>query len=189
MIIMKNNTHCALLFVSVNPSIENDNLSYKYKQGIKYHNDGITNNQYPNAGFDLFFPETTTICSLDTQFVSMNIKCEMRIYDQTSETWKPTSYYMYPRSSISKTPLMLANSVGVIDSGYRGNIIGAFRNISGGSQPWVVEQYTRLLQICAPDLRPIMVHLVDADFFEKTDRGEGGFGSTGWGIEFWETQK
>ena len=81
---------------------------------------------------------------------------------------------------------MLANSVGVIDSGYRGDIIGAFRNISGDNKSFVVEQYTRLLQICAPDLRPIIVQLVDADFFEKTTRGEGGFGSTGLGIEFLE---
>ena len=184
---MRNTTNCALLYVSVNK--ENDDLYNKYTDRVKVHNDEIINNSFPNAGFDIFFPEKTTISSLDSQFVSMNIKCEMRLYDQNSESWKPTSYYMYPRSSISKTPLMLANSVGVIDSGYRGNIIGAFRNISGNSQPFVVEQYTRLLQICAPDLRPILIQLVDADFFEKTDRGEGGFGSTGLGVEFWECSK
>ena len=80
---------------------------------------------------------------------------------------------------MSKTPLMLANQTGIIDSGYRGNIIGAFRNISGSSQPFVVEKYTRLLQICSPDLRPIIIQLVDVDFFETTLRNEGGFGSTG----------
>ena len=37
-----------------------------------------------------------------------------------------TGYYMYPRSSLSKTKLRLANSVGIIDSGYRGNLIGMF---------------------------------------------------------------
>ena len=55
---------------------------------------------------------------------------------------------MYPRSNISKTPLMLFNSVGVIDSGYR-SVCGAFHNISGDDEPFVVEQYTRLYQICA----------------------------------------
>ena len=89
----------------------------------------------------------------------------------------PVGYYSYPRSSISKTPLLLANSVGIIDSGYRGQIIGAFRNLS--IEPYKVEQYTRLLQICAPDLRPFTVELVDNTFFEETLRGEGGFGSTG----------
>jgi dUTP pyrophosphatase len=74
---------------------------------------------------------------------------------------------------------MLANSVGIIDSGYRGPIIGAFRNISCKQEPYVVEKYSRLLQICAPDLRPIMVELVGENFFETTERGDGGFGSTG----------
>jgi len=74
---------------------------------------------------------------------------------------------------------MLANSVGIIDSGYRGPIIGAFRNISCKPEPYVVEKYSRLLQICAPDLRPIMVELVGENFFETTERGDGGFGSTG----------
>ena len=37
---------------------------------------------------------------------------------------------MYPRSSIYKTPLRLANNTGIIDSGYRGNLMGAFDNIS-----------------------------------------------------------
>ena len=73
---------------------------------------------------------------------------------------------------------MLANSVGIIDSGYRGQLIGAFRNI-GSSEPYTVEKYSRLLQICAPDLRPIYVELVTENFFDQTDRGSGGFGSTG----------
>ena len=185
--IMRNNSECALLYVSVNKDCKN--LHDKYVQTIDSHNNETITNEFPNAGFDLFFPEKTTISLLDSQFVSMNIKCEMRLFDENSKSWKPTSYYMYPRSSISKTPLMLANSVGVIDSGYRGSIIGAFRNISGGPEPFVVEQYTRLLQICAPDLRPIIVQLVEEDFFEKTDRGEGGFGSTGIGVEFLECNK
>ena len=110
----------------------------------------------------------------------MGIKCGMSIFDTRTEKWKPTGYYSYPRSSISKTPLMLANSVGIIDSGYRGPIIGAFRNTSNLIQePYVVEQNARLLQLCAPDLRPIIVELVDESFFETTERGEGGFGSTG----------
>ena len=74
---------------------------------------------------------------------------------------------------------MLANGTGIIDSGYRGPIIGAFRNISNQQERYVVEQNARLLQLCAPDLRPIVVELVNESFFETTERGEGGFGSTG----------
>ena len=75
--------------------------------------------------------------------------------------------------------LCLANQTGIIDSGYRGNIIGAFRNISGGPLTFVVEKHMRLLQICAPDLRPIIVEIVDENFFKRTSRNDGGFGSTG----------
>jgi dUTPase len=74
---------------------------------------------------------------------------------------------------------MLANQTGIIDSGYRGNIIGAFRNLSCGPLPFMVEKHTRLLQICAPDLRPILIELVNPSFFETTSRSDGGFGSTG----------
>ena len=38
------------------------------------------------------------------------------------------AYQIYPRSSLSKYPIMLANHVGIIDSGYRGNLIVAFRS-------------------------------------------------------------
>lgn len=171
------NTAYAKLYISIN---DNDqNLHEMYTKSIENHNNAVLNNPYPNAGFDMFFPEECIFDSSNSKFVSMGIKCEMSIFDNSTGNWKPTGYYSYPRSSISKTPLMLANSVGIIDSGYRGSIIGAFRNISNQQERYVVEQNARLLQICATDLRPILVQLVDESFFETTERGEGGFGSTG----------
>ena len=89
----------------------------------------------------------------------------------------PSAFYMYPRSSISKTPLMLANSVGIIDAGYRGNLLGAFRSFS--SQTYFVDEYTRHLQITNPTLTPIVVQIVTANELSSTERGSGGFGSTG----------
>ena len=88
-----------------------------------------------------------------------------------------TGFYMYPRSSLSKTPLRLANSVGIIDAGYRGHLIGVFdatKNVG-------VCEYDRLVQICAPGLIPIYVEVVDSEDMlgEMTRRGDGGFGSTG----------
>jgi len=171
------NTAYAKLYISIN---DNDqNLHQMYTKSIENHNNDVLNNRYPNAGFDMFFPEECVFDSSNSKFVSMGIKCGMSIFDTSINQWKPTGYYSYPRSSISKTPLMLANSVGIIDSGYRGPIIGAFRNTSSDKEPYVVEQNARLLQLCAPDLRPIVVELVDESFFEATERGEGGFGSTG----------
>jgi dUTP pyrophosphatase len=85
-----------------------------------------------------------------------------------------TGFYMYPRSSLSKTRLRLANSVGIIDSGYRGHLIGAFDALDDYS----VQAGDRLVQVCAPGLVPIMVTVLD-DLGDVTARGSGGFGSTG----------
>ena len=83
-----------------------------------------------------------------------------------------------PRSSISKTPLVLSNHVGIIDSGYRGNLIAMFRNLSG--EDYHVEQYTRLIQVCHSSLKPFIVRLANsAEDLGNTSRGSGGFGSTG----------
>ena len=89
---------------------------------------------------------------------------------------------MYPRSSTgTKTPLRLSNSVGIIDSGYRGNIISAFDNRSNTGEAFKVVKGMRAVQICPPDLSyPIVVKLVESETeLGVTNRGEGGFGSTG----------
>jgi dUTP pyrophosphatase len=167
----------AILYLCVDKS--DTSLLQKYENVVEKHNNEMRHSNYPNSGFDLFFPKDVKIGSIATEMVSLNVKCEMHIFDAITQEGRPTGYYMYPRSSISKTPLMLANHTGIIDAGYRGTIIGAFRNLNGESIPYMVEQYSRLTQICAPDLRPILVKLVDETFFEETERGSGGFGSTG----------
>jgi dUTP pyrophosphatase len=86
---------------------------------------------------------------------------------------------MYPRSSISKSPFRLANSVGIIDAGYRGHLIGMFDIPSGETSH--IRKLDKYLQICAPGLVPVFVELVSNlnDLGEETARGAGGFGSTG----------
>ena len=81
-----------------------------------------------------------------------------------------------------KTPLMLANHTGIIDSGYRGFVKGAFRHLNSVSneQPYHVDKHTRLLQICHPSLCPVLVTIVENESdLSDSSRGEGGFGSTG----------
>lgn len=167
------NRSLAVLYIHVDAPILDE-----YQKHIQKHNQQILHDAYPNSGFDLFVPQNTTFPGQTHQplFVSSGIKAEMRIYDTNKNDWGSTGYYMYPRSSISKTPLMLANHTGIIDSGYRGYLIGAFRNLS--NENYEVPVMTRLLQICAPDLRPIYVQIIDESLFESTSRGEGGFGST-----------
>lgn len=113
--------------------------------------------------------------------INFGIKCSASLAAwQMPNTFVHTGYYMYPRSSLSKTKLRLANSVGIIDSGYRGNLIGAF-DCKTQNEEYKVLKHDRLVQICAPDLRPIVVQIVDSEdeLGEKTGRGGGGFGSTG----------
>jgi dUTP pyrophosphatase len=89
---------------------------------------------------------------------------------------------MHPRSSVSKTKLRLANATGIIDSGYRGHLMGMFDLINlFGNEEYAVEKYDRLLQICAPGLVPIVVEIVNTfeELGSQTERGSGGFGSTG----------
>lgn len=95
-------------------------------------------------------------------------------------------YYLYPRSSIVKTSIRLANSVGIIDSGYRGEIM-AVVDKHDTSNDWKTvlnrdcKQYDRLFQICAGDLKPFRVEIVESECELScvTERGDGGFGSTG----------
>lgn len=152
---------------------ENSELCELYKTHIQKHNASQMTDPFPNAGFDIFFPEDQIFESkVASTFVNFQIKCEM------IQTQVPQAFYVYPRSSISKTPLLLANNVAIIDSGYRGNIIGAFRNL--GDESWSVKKHERLLQICHSSLGPIRVEIVEnEEDLSTTARGEGGFGSTG----------
>ncbi|MCI8363864.1 MAG: dUTP diphosphatase [Eubacterium sp.] len=83
---------------------------------------------------------------------------------------------IYARSGLAcKQGLAPANKVGVIDSDYRGEIIVALHNHS--SEDFVVEQGQRVAQmVIAPYLYAVYE---EKDSLDETDRGKGGFGSTG----------
>ena len=93
-----------------------------------------------------------------SKMVDLKISCEFYDVKKCTVHHKNMSYYLYPRSSISKTPLRLSNSVGIIDAGYRGNIIMALDNIS--SQNYTLLKGTRLVQICAGDLSPFKIKII-----------------------------
>ena len=95
-------------------------------------------------------------------------------------TKQNVGYYLYARSSTgSKTPLRLANNVGIMDSGYRGDVMGVFDNLS--PTQWNVSAGQRLLQICPPDISyPTYIVIVNnLDDLGTTSRGSKGFGSSG----------
>jgi len=141
-------------------------LNEYYQNKIKEHNNSVFGS-HPNSGFDLVSP-----VSIQSE-AECTVKLDFKVKGAMYENDLPIGYYLYARSSISKTGFRLANSVGIIDSGYRGNIMAYFDVIKNDK----VEVYQRLVQICAPDLAAFKVELVDS--LDETERGEGGFGSTG----------
>jgi dUTP pyrophosphatase len=152
--------------------VQNESLKEQYLEHINKHNEQVMT-KFPNAGFDLLTPE---LMEIKTKLFKINTEIKCAMFNNNNI---PVSYFLYPRSSIIKTYFRLANSVGIIDSGYRGDIIGAFDNNSYTTS--IVHQYSRLLQICSPNLDPIIVEIVNSieELSEETERGEGGFGSTG----------
>ena len=151
-----------------------------------------------NAGFDLLAPNSAVVNGYNTVKIDHIVKCKMtkiiphsshsiNVYQEANGLLRqyntsilPVGFYLYPRSSTgAKTPLRLANSVGIIDSGYRGPLIAVFDNIR--ESEYVIQDTQRLVQICPPDLSyPVYVILVDSESdLGKTQRGSGGFGSTG----------
>jgi len=83
---------------------------------------------------------------------------------------------LFPRSSISKTDLTLRNSVGIIDSSYRGEIVLKFNNILMSScEPYnVKERIGQLIIMPYPT-----IEFEEVEELSTTERGAQGFGSTG----------
>jgi dUTP pyrophosphatase len=175
---------------------DDDHLRDMYRNAAIAHNNKLlTNMQHIDAGFDLFAPETIDFFGpgwpqkSPVNKLDFKICCAARMHADTGKNYN-TGYYMHPRSSLSKTQLRLANSTGIVDAGYRGHLIGMFDVVNSPPNPTQTPnrasdysgiKYDRYLQICAPGLVPIMVEIVDllSDLGDETERGAGGFGSTG----------
>ena len=167
----------------------NSVLKENYITHIENHNK-LTMTKYPNAGFDILIPDDNYDLNNTSILLDTEIICSMTTINDTN-----LSYYLYPRSSIIKTPLRLANSVGIIDSGYRGNIKVCFdiikkkelnlydidvKNNIIKEPDFKIVKYSRLVQICSPTLKPLIVRMTNnLEDLGLTDRGIGGFGSTG----------
>ncbi len=185
---ISNKSSC--LKVDSNPNYQE--LVKLYKEKVEAHNKKVRESQYADSGFDLLIPfdysehengYTDNHISKVTFRVPLGVKCSM---SRCSPTLFPCGYYLYPRSSIVKTSFRLSNSVGIIDSGYRGEIMAVVDNIESATNDMKVciHKYmtpmTRMFQICSPTLEPFLVEIVDSEEdLGFTERGNGGFGSTG----------
>lgn len=125
-----------------------------------------------NAGFDLFVPEDVTFAPGERKFVGMGVSAA--VVDPETNSVDP--FWLAPRSSISKTGLMMMNSVGVIDKGYRGELIAALWNTL--DREVLVNKGDRLVQVVSRDMTSFSEVLVTY-MLPESKRGTGGFGSTG----------
>lgn len=122
-----------------------------------------------SAGLDLFCSNIEDIIIKPNEVKSVPTGLKVEI---------PEGYFgaIYPRSSTGvKRNLMLANTVGVIDSDYRGEIKVFFYNYGKESQ--IIRNNDRLAQMIIQPYEKVFVERVDS--LTDSDRGEGGFGSTG----------
>jgi len=125
-----------------------------------------------DAGFDLASAETTVE---GRNGIKISQLVSAAVFDTKLNQFR--AYWMLPRSSISKTPLRLANSVGLIDAGYRGTLLAVVDN---NSESFSVKHGDRLFQLSSPDLLPFDdIQIVNVIPGGETLRGAGGFGSTG----------
>ena len=123
-----------------------------------------------NAGYDLFVPRTVNFDPDERKLVSMEVRAVV-IEDEALQ-----NYWMVPRSSISKTGLIMLNSVGVIDKSYRGELMAYLWNST--IMPVEVKRGQRLVQIVARHMGDIVSATV-VDKLPESSRGDGGFGSSG----------
>ncbi len=170
------------------------------EEGREFYNRDVDRDNQ-NAGFDLFVVKEE---QCEAGKVSLlDLGCKVRLIKCSSE--EEVHFWLAPRSSIWKSGVTQANSLGIIDKSYRGPLMGAvlpihkpsgyWAQMSSGDGPktgsyiWkncdsrdtgspVIEKGQRLFQIVAPDMGWIKeIRIVES--LNSTTRGEGGFGSTG----------
>lgn len=125
-----------------------------------------------DAGLDLTAASVTYDAAMDAYIYGTGLAIEI-----------PKGYVglVFPRSSNRKTNLYLTNHVGVIDSGYRGEVMATFKlrdadplSTSVSSPYKVGDRVCQLIIIPYPE-----IHFTEVDELSETERGTSGHGSTG----------
>tara|TARA_Y200000002_G_C22627791_1_gene641091 strand:- start:355 stop:912 length:558 start_codon:yes stop_codon:yes gene_type:complete len=140
---------------------DNSDIEEMYRDSLNYCTD---------SGWDLKFTEDAVIKKGETQMFDFGLS--VAYYN---EDGNPNGIWMLPRSSIVKTPLRMANSIGLIDSDYRGNLKAVVDN--RGNEDYKILKGQRLFQLASPSLKPFKINIVNS--LADTERGDNGFGSTG----------
>lgn len=120
-----------------------------------------------DAGLDLFSVEEVLIEPMERKLVSTGIRIQLP---------ENTEAQVRPRSGLAlKNGITLLNSPGTIDEGYRGEIKVLMINL--GEKPFLVEENMKIAQMVIKPVERVQVE--EAGELTDTERGEGGFGSTG----------
>ena len=118
------------------------------------------------ACFDVY----ATSVTLDQNYI---VTYGLGFATEIPEGWRAV---VVPRSNISKHPWVMANSVGIIDSDYRGEWMVKFKAITDElTLPYTVGE--RIAQVYFEKVTDVA--FAEVDELDQTERGEGGFGSTG----------
>lgn len=131
--------------------------------------DLIPNRAFPSdAGADLVAKDTVWLQPFKRTLVPTGVHVEI-----------PIGYVglLFPRSSLSKQNIVMTNSVGVIDADYRGEIMASLMYIGNNESGEHVLQRERIVQLVMVPI--ILPRFVTVDELSETERGKGGFGSTG----------
>ena len=131
----------------------------KYYQNHGHYHKG-------DAGLDLYVLDDIDFEPGETKLIKLGISCQPD---------NGLAYFLMPRSSISKTPLRMSNSIGLIDAGYRGEIMACCDNIK--NVKYSVKEGERLFQLVSSSCLEIEYELTEE--LDDSTRGSGGFGSTG----------
>tara|TARA_R100000742_G_C4235134_1_gene55890 strand:+ start:281 stop:727 length:447 start_codon:yes stop_codon:yes gene_type:complete len=127
-----------------------------------------------DAGFDLYSNEAVSIGPKESILVDVGLRVDI-----------PVGYegQIRLRSSYAKLGIIIPNAPGTIDSGYKGPIMVAVRNLKA-DMPFTIEKGERFAQMVINEIPSVSLRSVDKETFfkEKTSRNESGFGSTGNGI-------
>ena len=173
----------------LDPEWVNAHYQKMYQAIKKMERSQYVYNEFKDSGFDIYIPKDIIFNHKRTELVDLGIKCAMYkinyLVPEDGEfgvkdmVFTPSAFWVMARSSIYKTPFRLANNMGLIDAGYRGNLKAAIDvdQFALTQGPVKLENGKRLFQIASPTLEPFRVEFVEK--LSETQRGEGGHGSTG----------
>lgn len=131
-----------------------------------------SNQHTTDIGFDIYTPHSYECQPMTKTTLCLGIICQL-VDDSTQGD---LGYMLVPRSSLHKWNIIMHNGIGIIDPGYRGEICAVVYNPTPDVQ--YISKYDRLFQLVAFTGKKMALDM-NTTIDYGTERGQGGFGSTG----------